>query len=340
MVSRYRQYEAQVPKLEQLEAELRDTLERISTLYTQLLQGNKVLEVVESFDLKLVALEATMLNLDNELTIFRDIYDALETNVKNYRDSIEHSRLLIGADQDQIITSIYERLNQRPEQIKRDLSFPQRKLDQANRSLDIWRPLIERLSLADRDPIQLAQTIHSQLTANKSSFSQVENITIVFDDIKNSTVYADQCGDVQLQQLIKRHDDLLYSVISNYHGRIIKNIGDGSLFIFSDAGEAVEAAIAIQKAVHQANQTASTQDKFQVRIGAHTGRALVNELDILGLAVSIASRICNQADAGEIFISEITHQQAGDGIKDFKQAGTFQLNGLQETVILYRWPVS
>jgi class 3 adenylate cyclase len=54
------------------------------------------------------------------------------------------------------------------------------------------------------------------------------------------------------------------------------------------------------------------------------------------LAVNLAARVCGQAEAGEIVISEATYHEAEEVTTDFKSLGLRPLKGVEEPVGLYR----
>jgi len=89
----------------------------------------------------------------------------------------------------------------------------------------------------------------------------------------------------------------LEKFIPQHHGRIIQYYGDGTLTIFSSAIEAVKCAIAIQ-------QELQTEPKVLLRIGLHLGDVCIEEKDIYGDSVNIASRIESLAIPGAVLISD------------------------------------
>ncbi|MFQ5419933.1 MAG: adenylate/guanylate cyclase domain-containing protein, partial [Anaerolineae bacterium] len=99
----------------------------------------------------------------------------------------------------------------------------------------------------------------------------------------------------------------------HYEGRVMNHLGDGSLSIFTDAAQAVRAAQAMQTALHQHNRSAPANRQMPLRIGLHSGKALVGHETVLGLAVNLAARVCETAVAGEIVVSEATYEMGGGG---------------------------
>ena len=109
-------------------------------------------------------------------------------------------------------------------------------------------------------------------------------------------------GDEKWRRLLARHDDLVRSSIAEGGGEVVKHTGDGFFASFESAKGAVEAAIAIQRAL--AEEIVAPD----VRIGIHSGEAFRtgNDGDYGGQGVHVAARIGAAASAGEILASTET----------------------------------
>lgn len=124
--------------------------------------------------------------------------------------------------------------------------------------------------------------------------------TFMFTDIVDSTRLLDALGDEKWKKLLARHDALVRDRIAGAGGEVIKETGDGFFAAFDNPLAAVDAAIAIQRAL--ADEVVAPD----VRIGAHTGGALrknADATDYAGEAVHVAARVGAAARAGEILFS-------------------------------------
>lgn len=139
-----------------------------------------------------------------------------------------------------------------------------------------------------------------------------KNITVMFTDMKGSTALAETEGDFAARFLIKQHNDIVFPIIEQLNGHLVKTMGDGTLSYFDAAQDAVRCGMQIQKSVAEFNNAKHPKVPIQVRIGIHTGQGLVEKKDIYGDVVNVASRIETQGSPGEVYISEETYNALSD----------------------------
>jgi class 3 adenylate cyclase len=136
--------------------------------------------------------------------------------------------------------------------------------------------------------------------------------TFLFTDIVDSTRLLDTLGDDKWRRLLARHDELVREAISQSGGEVVKQTGDGFFASFESAKPAVEAAVAIQRAL------AAEIVAPDVRIGAHAGGAFRTDSetgDYGGQGVHVAARIGAAAGAGEILVSAETLDGIGSAFR-------------------------
>jgi class 3 adenylate cyclase len=120
--------------------------------------------------------------------------------------------------------------------------------------------------------------------------------TFVFTDIVGSTELAAQLEDRHWNNVLRRHDETLRVIFADHGGQVVDHTGDGFFAAFEDPAQAVQAAIAIQRAVTQ-------EFEFDMRIGVHTDGALQREENYHGKGVHAAARIGAAAGGQEILAS-------------------------------------
>jgi class 3 adenylate cyclase len=152
--------------------------------------------------------------------------------------------------------------------------------------------------------------------------------TFLFTDIVDSTRLLDTLGDEKWRRLLARHDELIRAAIADNGGEIVKQTGDGFFASFESAKPAVDAAVAIQRAL--AGEIVAPD----VRIGAHAGGAFRTgdeSTDYGGQGVHVASRIGAAAAAGEILVSTETLDGIGGSFR-VSEARTENFKGVEQPV--------
>ncbi|HEV2902988.1 MAG TPA: adenylate/guanylate cyclase domain-containing protein [Gaiellaceae bacterium] len=136
--------------------------------------------------------------------------------------------------------------------------------------------------------------------------------TFLFTDIVGSTRLLETLGNEKWKKLLARHNDVLREQIVENGGEVVQQTGDGFFAVFVSPRAAIEAAIAIQRAL---DGEIVAPD---VRIGAHTGAGFEEGAGSNGYggeAVHLAARIGAAAGAGEILVSHDTLDGAGAGFR-------------------------
>lgn len=125
-------------------------------------------------------------------------------------------------------------------------------------------------------------------------------LTVLFADITESSELYHKLGDEAAQTLIHQGLESLNDVVSQCHGRPIKTIGDEIMAVFDEPTHAIEAALLMQKLL----------DPISLRIGLHHGPVIVEEADVFGNAVNVASRLVAKAKPLQILTDCQTVEKA------------------------------
>lgn len=162
-------------------------------------------------------------------------------------------------------------------------------------------------------------------------------LTVMFTDLVGSTSMTETVGDLESRMVIKHHNDIVFPIIKNNKGVLVKTIGDGTLSYFDRAQDGVRAATQIQKALDEFNLSKQIVIPIMLRIGLHTGTCGMDKNDIFGDTVNTASRYESAANAGEVYISEETYNSLRDKTEVYcrfiKKA---TLKGKKEPVNIYK----
>jgi class 3 adenylate cyclase len=146
--------------------------------------------------------------------------------------------------------------------------------------------------------------------------------TILFTDIVGSTEQSSRLGHRKWTTLSDDHDAMVRATLARHRGREVKTVGDGFLATFDATTRGVRAATEIVAAAKGMG--------LEVRAGVHTGEVEVRSDDVVGLAVTIAKRICDLAGAGQVLVSEaVKVHLVGSGITVSEQ-GKYALKGVPD----------
>src|SRR5580692_9059529 len=125
--------------------------------------------------------------------------------------------------------------------------------------------------------------------------SQRSLAAIVFTDVVSfsARMHADEVATLKL---LERDFAEMRRLCAEHEGEVLKTTGDGLLLTFTSAVQAVACALAMQRQfAAEAKDQAPPGGALQHRIGIHLGDVLVQDKDVMGDGVNIASRL--QAEA-------------------------------------------
>jgi len=122
---------------------------------------------------------------------------------------------------------------------------------------------------------------------------------IMFTDIVGYTALMGT-NESRAMEILRQSRKLQQSCVSQHQGKWLKEMGDGVMAQFKQSHEAVFCALEIQENAKNLG--------CNLRIGIHSGEITVENNDIFGDSVNIASRLQSIADPGGIYISDIILQ--------------------------------
>jgi class 3 adenylate cyclase len=170
----------------------------------------------------------------------------------------------------------------------------------------------------------------------------VKDLTIMFTDLKGSTMLYDRVGDLNAFRLVSQHFDSLRRVITEHSGAIVKTIGDAVMASFIDPLDGVRSALQILQEIDGLNRELGGQDLI-LKLGLHRGPLIAvtlnDRLDYFGQTVNIASRVQHLANADEIWITDAVFDSAGvaELLKDRRvNVEDAHLRGIEQVVRVYR----
>ena len=128
-----------------------------------------------------------------------------------------------------------------------------------------------------------------------------ELAAIMFSDIVGYTAIMGR-DEREGLRAVREHREHLRAVLPQFNGRLIGEIGDGTLSSFHSAVDAVNCARELQANLVE-------DPELRLRIGIHVGDVVFTDKTVLGDGVNIASRIHELAPPGGCCISERVYEE-------------------------------
>jgi len=165
-------------------------------------------------------------------------------------------------------------------------------------------------------------------------------VAFLFTDIEGSTKLAHQYPEA-MPGLLARHYEILNQAITAHNGFTFDIVGDSFSVAFHNTSEASEAALDIQRALHQ---EAWSPAPIKVRMGIHTGTAELQDASKSPhysgyTTLATSQRIMSVGHGGQILLSQtaadLLHDKlpAGIGIADMRE---WRLKDIAQPVHLYQ----
>ncbi len=191
---------------------------------------------------------------------------------------------------------------------------------------------------------ELKQLLEQQITPiNQNGFldknqipsgKKVYNIeaTLMFVDIRNSTVLNSEIGRKNMVKIYKMYTNLCKKAIKERDGLLLQIVGDGILCGFTANGKvnsgqrAVDTAITINTYIEQSMNPLLAEDwKISCGIGIRTGHIYVtrlttdngSEVAFPSDITNYASKFCNNAGRNEVILDSKTYEHLDKHFKGF-----------------------
>jgi len=136
---------------------------------------------------------------------------------------------------------------------------------------------------------------------------------------------------------LKAHQAVVLPMIKEHGGRVIDTAGDGILAEFGSVVNAVECAVALQKAMVERNASVEADRQMQFRIGINLGDVIHDDARVYGDGVNIAARLEGIAEPGGICVSGTAYEHVHKKLSHtFTDLGEQQLKNIAAPVRVYR----
>jgi class 3 adenylate cyclase len=161
-------------------------------------------------------------------------------------------------------------------------------------------------------------------------------LTMVMTDIEGSTGLVEQLGE-RYRDLIGEVRTVLRDTAVAFSGLAVETRADEFFAVFESPGAALDAAVAMQRALGQSSWVDGAD--VRVRIGIHSGYPTLDEVNYIGLAIHTTARVCSAAHGGQVIVSgdtkEASQGQRPAGLR-FVSLGEHRLRGIPTAVPLFQ----
>lgn len=175
-------------------------------------------------------------------------------------------------------------------------------------------------------------------------------VTVLFADVRNFTAFSENHPPERVVAALNDVLGRLADAVLTREGTVDKFLGDGIMAVFGAPNElpdhpqrALAAALGMLHAIETRNRDCHPDLVLDVGIAINTGFVVAGsignerrtEYTCIGDPVNVASRLCAQADAGEILVGAPTFERFADG-ELFDELPPVPLKGKQAPVAVYR----
>jgi adenylate cyclase len=177
-------------------------------------------------------------------------------------------------------------------------------------------------------------------------------ITVLFSDIRGFTSMAESMRPDAIAQLLTEYFSEMVEIIFEHGGTLDKFVGDSVMALWGapiahpgDPDRALRAAVAMQQGIRRLNQRWATagRPEIGVGIGINYGEVFAGnigshrrlEYTVIGDAVNVANRLCSEAGAGEILVSEALCRVVKEQV-EYEYLPEMSLRGRAQAVQVYR----
>ena len=142
--------------------------------------------------------------------------------------------------------------------------------------------------------------------------------------------------DGTLGELKRCRTELIDPLVAKHGGRIFKTVGDGLLLEYSSIVDAVNFAVEMQRGMNSANRDKAPDKAIYFRVGVHLGEVIIDEEDVFGDGVNLASRIEALARTGGIAVSNDVYRQVSNRtVHKWEDGGWHDVKNIPEPVWIW-----
>jgi len=162
-------------------------------------------------------------------------------------------------------------------------------------------------------------------------------LTIVFADLTGSTGIFESLGNARATEVVTHTTRWIADLCRQRGGRLVKFLGDAVLLAFTDNHAAVQAVIDMQRLHRERLASGAYKSKMKIKIGMARGEVVIQNDDIFGDAVNVASRLSDLCGVDQILVSDqvISQLPAHSDVR-YLNLGAMNIRGKSEPIAVFR----
>jgi class 3 adenylate cyclase len=177
--------------------------------------------------------------------------------------------------------------------------------------------------------------------------SHRREVAVVFIDLRGFTAFAETAEPEEVMAVLREYHARMGELVLASEGTLERFTGDGMMIFFNDpvlVPDAVERALRMTMAMREAMEKMAARwrrrgHELHVGMGVAHGYATIGAIGFegrldygaIGTVTNLASRLCAEAAAGQILISQSVYAWAAD-LVDAEPVGELALKGFQRPV--------
>ena len=161
---------------------------------------------------------------------------------------------------------------------------------------------------------------------------------IVAADVVNYSILISKNDYGTLNAFNRIQEEVINPAVTQYVGRVVRLMGDGTLLAFDSALNAVNFAFDVQRIMAERKISAPGDIPIDFRMGANLGDIVLGCSDIHGEGINVAVRLEELAPPGGLCLSHSLYLQTRHALADeLTPIGERQLKNIAEPVLVWQW---
>ena len=174
---------------------------------------------------------------------------------------------------------------------------------------------------------------------------------ILFSDIRGFTSLSERMAPPEVVKMLNEYYTRMIDILFDNDGTLDKTIGDAIMAVFGapvsdpdSTAKAIRTALGMMEELKKFNaeRVSRKEEPFQIGIGINTGVVVAGNLGsikqfsytVIGDEVNLASRMCSNAKAGQILVTEATYRKA-KWLFEFNQLEPIKVKNVTNPVQIY-----